>query len=71
MPLSNGLDWAYLYKQHYLLDRNWTKGKARTKLLRGHEDAVYSIQKRGDILISGSRDKTIKSVLLVSLDYTY
>lgn len=65
-PLSNGLDWIYLYKQHFILDKNWAKGKARTKLLRGHEDAVYSIQKRGDILISGSRDKTIKSVVFVT-----
>ncbi len=50
-----------LYQNHLKLDQRWLRGKVDTRFLQGHEDSVYClawIDK--NLLVSGSRDKTLK-----------
>lgn len=61
------LSWAYIYKQRRLLERNWDNGNYQMFRLphpkfddEGHDECVYTIQHIGSILVSGSRDKTIR-----------
>ncbi|KAG2201053.1 hypothetical protein INT47_010805 [Mucor saturninus] len=54
-------DYLKLYQNHLKLGQRWLTGKVNTRFLQGHEDSVYClgwISK--DILLSGSRDKTLK-----------
>lgn len=50
-----------LYQNHMKLGRRWLAGKASTRFLQGHQDSVYcTVWISKDILVSGSRDKTLK-----------
>jgi F-box and WD-40 domain protein 1/11 len=50
-----------LYQNHMKLGRRWLSGKASTRFLQGHQDGVYCLAWISkDILVSGSRDKTLK-----------
>jgi F-box and WD-40 domain protein 1/11 len=53
-------DWKALYKSRLELNENWSKGNVSTTCLSGHLDSVYCIQYDDSILLSGSRDQTIK-----------
>lgn len=61
------LSWPYLYKHRRRLESNWDSGKYKTFRLphpeyedEGHIECVYTIQHHGQILVSGSRDKSIR-----------
>lgn len=50
-----------LYQNHLKLDQRWLTGKVNSRFLQGHEDSVYCLAWISkDLLISGSRDKTLK-----------
>ncbi|KAG1046959.1 hypothetical protein G6F43_010574 [Rhizopus delemar] len=53
-------DWQDVYQQHHVLNRRWTKGEASRQSLTGHLDGVYCLQFHQDILVTGSRDRSIK-----------
>ena len=58
-PLS--LDWLTLFKQRLELERRWHgKGEPKVNFLQSHSDSVYCVSFNEEILISGSRDKSIK-----------
>lgn len=48
------LDWPKLYRDRYILDRRWKKGKAKSTFLKGHTDSVYCLQFDDRVVISGS-----------------
>ncbi|KAI9149791.1 hypothetical protein H9P43_009970 [Blastocladiella emersonii ATCC 22665] len=54
------VDWKYLYRNRVQLDRNWATHAPAQTVLRGHADSVYCIQFDRHLLVSGSRDQTIK-----------
>lgn len=54
------LDWRGLYRDRLELERRWQDGRFTNRILKGHTDSVYCIALSGDMLISGSRDQTIK-----------
>lgn len=50
-----------LYQNHLKLSQRWLTGKVTTRFLQGHQDSVYCLGWLSkDILLSGSRDKTLK-----------
>lgn len=50
-----------LYRNHLKLDQRWLTGKVNTRFLQGHQDSIYCLAWISkDLLISGSRDKTLK-----------
>ncbi|KAG0754240.1 hypothetical protein G6F57_005465 [Rhizopus arrhizus] len=53
-------DWQDVYQQHHVLNTRWTQGKVSRQNLRGHLDSVYCLQFHQDILVTGSRDQSIK-----------
>ncbi|GAA5918367.1 hypothetical protein JCM1841_002190 [Sporobolomyces salmonicolor] len=54
------LDWPRLFRDRWLLEGRWEKGKPSWNWLEGHEDSVYCVQFDEKKVISGSRDKTIR-----------
>ncbi|KAJ3026930.1 UNVERIFIED_CONTAM: hypothetical protein HDU68_004819 [Siphonaria sp. JEL0065] len=59
--LTNGMGtWKSVFQQRLVLWRNWREGNYTVKSWTGHGDAVYCIQFQGDLLASGSRDRTLK-----------
>lgn len=69
MGSSDGpkVSWAWLYKQRRLLERNWEQGNYQMFRLphpkyesEGHAECVYTIQHIGSLLVSGSRDRSIR-----------
>ncbi|KAL8292842.1 hypothetical protein RQP46_000536 [Phenoliferia psychrophenolica] len=54
------LDWPRLYRDRYLLERNWIAGDAKMSALKGHTDSVYCLQFDQHKVISGSRDRSIR-----------
>jgi WD40 repeat protein len=59
-------DWKELTMSRLKLDANWRKGNVSVTCLSGHLDSVYCIQYDDSILLSGSRDQTIKFWSLTS-----
>jgi len=53
-------NYKYLYKQRLRLNKNWTTLEVEPKVIVGHEDSVYCVQFDKNIIVSGSRDKSIK-----------
>lgn len=56
------LDWKGLYRDRYVLEQRWREGLFTTRIFKGHLDSVYCAALHDNLLISGSRDQTIKSV---------
>ena len=54
------LTWRYQVKQANELLRNWRDGRYTKKILVGHNDGVYTCQFDQNVIISGSRDSSIK-----------
>ncbi|BGP04453.1 hypothetical protein JCM10049v2_000254 [Rhodotorula toruloides] len=54
------LDWPRLYRDRWLLERRWQRGKPSWSWFEGHTDSVYCIQFDERKIISGSRDQTIR-----------
>lgn len=61
------MNWQWLYKQRYRLERNWDKGSFRNFRLphnnfpeEGHTECVYTLQFSQKYLVSGSRDKSVR-----------
>ncbi|OCF74968.1 hypothetical protein I204_03815 [Kwoniella mangroviensis CBS 8886] len=53
--------WEELYQDLWKRERNWNTGMAqKVFLLKGHTNYVTSLRLRGDVLISGSYDETIR-----------
>ncbi|WVQ96144.1 hypothetical protein IAU59_003247 [Kwoniella sp. CBS 9459] len=53
--------WEALYKSLWLRERNWNAGLAqKVFMLKGHTNYVTSLRLRGEVLISGSYDETIR-----------
>ncbi|CAK7266541.1 hypothetical protein SEPCBS119000_002083 [Sporothrix epigloea] len=53
-------DWRQIYRVKQELDRRWQEGKTRPVYLNGHSDSIYCLQFDEKIIITGSRDKTIR-----------
>lgn len=53
-------DWFHTYKQNCLLKKRWQDGTVSKAFILGHTDSVYCLQFSGDMLVTGSRDHTIK-----------
>lgn len=53
--------WTSLYENRVLLEKNWKGGEVSARYINGHIDSVYCIQFDKDRILSGSRDRTIKS----------
>ncbi|WWC87868.1 uncharacterized protein L201_002766 [Kwoniella dendrophila CBS 6074] len=54
-------EWEEMYKSLWRREKNWNKGLTQTVfLLKGHTNYVTSLRLRGDVLISGSYDETIR-----------
>lgn len=60
------LDWKGLYRDRLELERRWQDGRFVSRILKGHEDSVYCVALHGDLLISGSRDQTVKYVKAIT-----
>lgn len=61
------LNWAYLYKQRWNLEKNWRKARFTNFQLphpdhpsEAHRECIYVLQFTGKWLVSGSRDKSIR-----------
>ncbi|GEM06055.1 F-box and WD-40 domain protein 1/11 [Rhodotorula toruloides] len=54
------LDWPRLYRDRWLLERRWQRGKPSWSWFEGHTDSVYCIQFDERKIISGSRDQTVR-----------
>ncbi|KAI9333968.1 WD40-repeat-containing domain protein [Obelidium mucronatum] len=52
--------WKTVFHQRLILYRNWREGNYTVRSFTGHTDAVYCIQFQGDLLASGSRDRSLK-----------
>ncbi|GAA6038576.1 hypothetical protein JCM8097_009426 [Rhodosporidiobolus ruineniae] len=57
---ADRLDWPRLFRDRFLLDRRWARGKPAWNWLEGHEDGVYCLQFDRERVVSGSRDRTIR-----------
>lgn len=64
---TSQVNWAYLYKQRRRLEANWHKCRYKNFQLphpshpeEAHRECVYAIQFIGKLLVSGSRDKTVR-----------
>ena len=53
-------DWKELWQIRTLIDRRWQTGRAGAIYLDGHTDCVYCVQFDRDIIVTGSRDRTIR-----------
>ncbi|KAK9718476.1 hypothetical protein K7432_005461 [Basidiobolus ranarum] len=61
VPSTGKVDWVKLYQHLYCRERNWSRGTPMyTSLLKGHRDRVYALKMKGDILVSGSYDRTVR-----------
>ncbi|KAJ1970734.1 hypothetical protein H4R35_005692 [Dimargaris xerosporica] len=53
--------WQHMYQQRYRLERRWAEnGPKIVHYLNGHSDSVYCLQFQDELLVTGSRDRTIK-----------
>ncbi|RKP38803.1 WD40-repeat-containing domain protein [Dimargaris cristalligena] len=53
--------WRTMYQQRHRLEKRWTANGPKTvHYLNGHSDSVYCLQFNDDLLVTGSRDRTVK-----------
>ncbi|KAJ3378624.1 hypothetical protein HDU84_007417, partial [Entophlyctis sp. JEL0112] len=57
---AQGCTWKTVYRERAHLSSNWTKARYSVRSFAGHSDAVYCVQLNGNLLASGSRDKSLK-----------
>lgn len=55
----SGQFWKQLYKTRHALNRRWIDGPVAAKTLSGHVDSIYCALANADIIITGSRDRSI------------
>ena len=64
LPYSNigekQLTWKFVYETRHKLEERWKSGRVEPKALKGHSDSVYCVHYNEDIIVTGSRDQTIK-----------
>lgn len=57
-------DWAAMYRARQELEERWRRGpfvsEVRATYLNGHQDSVYCVQFDEEIVVTGSRDRTIR-----------
>jgi F-box and WD-40 domain protein 1/11 len=54
------LTWKYVYQTRAMLEERWRNGNVEPKALKGHTDSVYCVHFNENIIVTGSRDQTIK-----------
>lgn len=54
------VDWLSLYQMNYIVSKNWDSCSYVKTVTSAHLDSVYCVQFSKNMLISGSRDRTIK-----------
>lgn len=54
------VSWKLVYQTRYRLEERWKSGNVEAKALKGHSDSVYCVHYNDDIIVTGSRDQTIK-----------
>lgn len=54
------LTWKYVYQTRAKLEERWRNGDVEPKALKGHTDSVYCVHFNDKIIVTGSRDQTIK-----------
>lgn len=66
-PMHSRLNYQYIFKQKMKLEENWNSGNFKSFQLPhrdhpedAHTECVYTIQYRGNYLVSGSRDRTLR-----------
>ncbi|KAG9242978.1 WD40-repeat-containing domain protein [Calycina marina] len=52
--------WKDIFKERYLVGKNWKHGRCRTTVLEGHTNGVMCVQFDDNIIATGSYDCTIK-----------
>lgn len=64
---TNRINWYHLFKQRQRLENNWRTARYKNFQLphachpeEAHEECVYALQFAGNLLVSGSRDKSIR-----------
>ncbi|KAJ1980946.1 hypothetical protein H4R34_002266 [Dimargaris verticillata] len=58
---SRARPWQHIYQQRYRLEQRWAEnGPKIVHYLNGHSDSVYCLQFQDELLVTGSRDRTIK-----------
>lgn len=58
--LPPGVSWKDMYEIRRILDNRLKKGQVDPKVLIGHTDSVYCVQFDENVVITGSRDRTIR-----------
>lgn len=61
-PISKDqpLTWKGLYATRHVLDSRWVSGKVTANALSGHKDSVYCAHYNDSVIVTASRDHTIK-----------
>ncbi len=66
-PGRSHVNYQYIFKQKSKLEENWNSGRYKSFQLPhrdhpddAHTECVYTIQYRGNYLVSGSRDRTLR-----------
>lgn len=54
------MTWKEVYKTRKILEERWDQGIVKAMALKGHTDSVYCVQYNEDMIVTGSRDQTIK-----------
>ena len=52
--------WKEMLLARLVLDKRWKEGRATAIYLEGHTDSVYCVQFDREIIVTGSRDRTIR-----------
>ncbi|QKX53992.1 uncharacterized protein TRUGW13939_01074 [Talaromyces rugulosus] len=52
--------WKEVYKERLMVGLNWRHGRYKTTIFKGHSDSVMCLQIRGNLLVTGSYDASIK-----------
>ncbi|KAK2808703.1 hypothetical protein FQN49_008685, partial [Arthroderma sp. PD_2] len=52
--------WKEVYRERFMVERNWKHGRYRTTILEGHNDSVMCLQIHDNYLATGSYDATVK-----------
>lgn len=59
-PPLKSYSWKDIYKNRLKLDSNWRQGNYFVSQLHGHSQTVYCVQCEGNIMVTGSKDCTVK-----------
>lgn len=60
LPAGKDGDWRRYFKERYLLDQNWSKGRHVQRSMYGHMDVILAVRVWGDYVVSGSRNGWVK-----------